>query len=182
MNIRKSVAPAALALALAPFAALAQATCEPPIDPATPVDTSAPEVADDPHDPVDPNTPVDPRDVRDPVDPAHPWSPPEQGQDPTAGVPPAPIPTGDPAIDTDAVTGDAVRRGAEGEHVTIRSHEPDSVTGEYRIDFDALDVDADGFISREEARVNDELTAEFHVADDDGDGRLSRGELSGWMR
>src|SRR5690554_1724247 len=170
----------ALAVALAPFAVPAQPPHEPPVDPATPVDT-APPTFPDPMDPADPTTPVDPRDVDDPVDPAHPWTPPETGQDPTADVPPAPVPTTDTTTDQQReVTGDTVRRGADGRQVNISSNAPDSVMGDYRVDFDALDADGDGYISREEAQVNDVLTAEFHVADSDGDGRLTREELSGW--
>lgn len=183
MKQRKFPSPTALALAAAllPFAAAAQSTYEPPVDPVTPVDTEPPEFQD-PLDPADPNAPIDPRDVQDPIDPAHQWTPPEAGQDPTSDVPPAPVPTGDTATPPPTVTGDAQRRGPENQPVTIRSHAPDSVVGEYRIDFDALDTDGDGYISREEARVNEVLTAEFHVLDTNGDGRLSREEAASWSR
>ena len=185
MKTRKMPLPLALALgaALAPFAVMAQTAPEPPVDPATPADTAPPASTSNLDDPIDRNVPVDPRDVRDPVDPAHPWTPPEQSQDPIADAPPAPVSTGDPEPDpAHAITGDAVRRGAQDQAVTIRSHEPDSVVGQYQVDFDTLDTSADGVIDRNEAMVNEELTAEFHVADSDGDGRLTVEELSGWMR
>ena len=166
-----SITALALAASLLPFAAMAQSSNEPPVDPPTPVDTAPPAVPADPVDPVNP------------VDPAHPWTPPEASQDPTAGVRPAPVPTGEPVADPPAVvTGDAVRRGTEGQPVTITSHEPDSVSGGYDVNFDAMDSNGDGYISRDEARGNDDLTAEFHVADSNGDGRLSREELAGWLR
>ena len=183
MKSLKLPSPTALALAasLLPFAAMAQSSNEPPVDPPTPVDTAPPTVPADPADPVNP------------IDPAHPWTPPEASQDPTAGIPPAPIPTGEPMADdsrTDAplagpppaVTGDAVRRGAQDQPVTITSHAPDSVVGEYQVDFDTLDSNGDGYVTRDEARGNEALTAEFHVADSNGDGRLSREDLSGWLR
>lgn len=183
MKPRKFPSPTALALAAAllPFAAVAQSTLEPPVDPATPVDGDPP-TFHEPLDPTNPDAPIDPRDVRDPVDPAHPWTPPETSQDPTSAVPPAEVPTGDSSAPAPTVTGDAHRRGVEDQPVTIRSHEPDSVVGEYRIDFDALDADGDGFVSREEAQANDVLSAEFHVLDSDGDGRLSREEAASWTR
>ena len=183
MKQRKFPSPTALALAasLLPFAVGAQSQLEPPVDPATPVDT-APPTFPEPLDQTDPHPPIDPRVADDPIDPAHPWTPPETSQDPTSEVPRAPVPTGDATVPPPPATGDALRRGPENQPVTVRSHEPDSVVGEYRIDFDALDTDGDGYISREEARANEALTAEFHVLDSNGDGRLSREEASGWIR
>lgn len=166
-----SITALALAASLLPFAAMAQSPNEPPVDPPTPLDSEPPTVPADPMDPVNP------------IDPAHPWTPPEAGQDPTAGVRTAPLPLADPVGDPPpAVTGDAVRRGTEDQPVTITSHEPDSVKGEYQVDFDTLDGNGDGYVTRDEARGNEALTAEFHVADSNGDGRLSREELSGWAR
>lgn len=56
------------------------------------------------------------------------------------------------------------------------------MVGDYRIDLDALDTDGDGYISRREARANENLSAEFNAVDANRDGRLSRAELSGWLR
>ncbi|MCD7098185.1 EF-hand domain-containing protein [Stenotrophomonas sp. MMGLT7] len=66
--------------------------------------------------------------------------------------------------------------------VTVRSIQPDSVIGDYRIDFDALDSDGDGFISRAEAQANPSLAAEFDALDTARSGRLSREQLAGWLR
>jgi len=66
--------------------------------------------------------------------------------------------------------------------VTVRSIQPDSVIGNYRIDFAALDVDGDGFISREEAQANPALADEFNALDTARRGKLSREQLAGWLR
>ena len=65
----------------------------------------------------------------------------------------------------------------------IRSFEPTTfLSNEYSTDFDALDSDGDGFISRREAAAHERLSEEFRGVDADGDGRLSRDELRGWIR
>ncbi|WP_250064609.1 EF-hand domain-containing protein [Stenotrophomonas mori] len=66
--------------------------------------------------------------------------------------------------------------------VTVRSIQPDSVLGDYRIDFDALDTDGDGFISRAEAQANPALADEFNALDTARRGKLSREQLAGWLR
>ncbi len=66
--------------------------------------------------------------------------------------------------------------------VTVRSVQPDSVIGDYRIDFTALDVDGDGFISREEAQANPALADEFNALDSHRRGRLTREQLAGWLK
>lgn len=66
--------------------------------------------------------------------------------------------------------------------VTVRSIQPDSVIGNYRIDFAAMDVDADGFISRAEAQANPALADEFNALDTARRGKLSREQLAGWLR
>ena len=63
----------------------------------------------------------------------------------------------------------------------VKSVPPDSVVGEYKIDFAAMDTNGDGRISRAEARSNQTLTDEFRAVDNDHDGRLSKEELAGWM-
>lgn len=66
--------------------------------------------------------------------------------------------------------------------VTVRSIQPDSVIGNYRIDFAAMDVNGDGFISREEAQANPALADEFNALDTARRGKLSREQLAGWLR
>lgn len=65
--------------------------------------------------------------------------------------------------------------------VTVRSIQPDRVAGSYRIDFEALDTDHDGYISRSEAQANPSLADEFDALDTTRSGRLSRAQLAGWL-
>ncbi len=65
--------------------------------------------------------------------------------------------------------------------VTVRSLEPSSVVGQYRIHFAALDVNGDGFISREEAQANPALADEFNSLDRRHRGKLDRSDLAGWL-
>ena len=65
--------------------------------------------------------------------------------------------------------------------VTVRSLEPSAVVGQYRIHFAALDVDGDGFISREEAQANPALADEFSALDLKRRGKLDRADLAGWL-
>jgi hypothetical protein len=65
--------------------------------------------------------------------------------------------------------------------VTVRSVRPDSVAGQYRIAFESLDVDGDGFINREEAQANPALADEFTSLDTLHRGKLDRSQLRGWL-
>ncbi len=70
-----------------------------------------------------------------------------------------------------------------GQRVIIRSFEPSTaLSSEYTIDFEALDADGDGMISRSEAAAHERLAEEFRGVDVDADGLLSREELRGWIR
>lgn len=66
--------------------------------------------------------------------------------------------------------------------VTVRSVQADNVVGNYRIDFAAMDVNGDGFISREEAQANPALADEFNALDSARRGKLSREQLAGWLK
>ncbi|MFX7784963.1 hypothetical protein ABTJ92_22335, partial [Acinetobacter baumannii] len=59
--------------------------------------------------------------------------------------------------------------------------EPSSVVGQYRIHFTVLDVNGDGFISREEAQANPALTDEFNALDVKRRGKLDRADRAGWL-
>ena len=79
-------------------------------------------------------------------------------------------------------SGMVVIAGDHDERAIVRSFEPDSVVGDYRIDFEALDANADDLLDRSEAKANPTLDAEFRAVDANNDGRLDRTELSGWIR
>ncbi|MCD9047267.1 MULTISPECIES: hypothetical protein [unclassified Luteimonas] len=69
------------------------------------------------------------------------------------------------------------------QQVIVRSYEPDAVLrDQYRVDFDALDSNGDGYLDRREAAAHPTLAAEFAGVDTDADGRLGREELRGWIR
>lgn len=71
----------------------------------------------------------------------------------------------------------------DGQQIIVQSYEPRQVASDrYRIEFEALDADADGRISRAEARAHPALDAEFNAIDVNRDGHLSREELAGWLR
>ncbi|APP76697.1 hypothetical protein BJD12_17340 [Xanthomonas vesicatoria ATCC 35937] len=65
--------------------------------------------------------------------------------------------------------------------VIVRSIQPSSVVGSYRIDFQAMDVDGDGRISRAEAQANPALADEFDALDTRHSGYLTREQLAGWL-
>lgn len=85
-------------------------------------------------------------------------------------------------LDAGRVSGSVEIAQPAGEaQVTVRSLEPSSVVGQYRIHFAALDVNGDGFISREEAQANPALADEFNSLDRRHRGKLDRTDLAGWL-
>lgn len=70
---------------------------------------------------------------------------------------------------------------ALGASVTVTSIPGDSISSNYRIDFEAMDANGDGNITRTEARGNEDLMREFHVVDTNRNGRLTREEMKGWL-
>ena len=66
--------------------------------------------------------------------------------------------------------------------VVVRSIQPDNVAGNYHIDFNALDADGDGLISRDEAQANPALADEFDSLDTTRRGKLNREQLAGWLQ
>jgi hypothetical protein len=78
-------------------------------------------------------------------------------------------------LDAGRVSGSVeIARPAGEAQVTVRSLEPSSV-------FAALDVNSDGFISREEAQANPALADEFNALDVKRRGKLDRADLAGWL-
>lgn len=65
--------------------------------------------------------------------------------------------------------------------VIVRSIQPNSVVGSYRIDFQAMDTDGDGSISRAEAQANPALADEFDALDTRHSGHLTPEQLAGWL-
>lgn len=53
--------------------------------------------------------------------------------------------------------------------------------GRYHIDTNVLDVNHDGFLSREEASANIALNNQFATIDANADGRIATDELRGWI-
>ena len=76
--------------------------------------------------------------------------------------PPAPEPVAAPM---QRQSGMAVLQGDHDERVVVRSYEPDSVVGEYRIDFEAMDANGDGVLDRREAATNPTLEGEFRITE-----------------
>ena len=94
----------------------------------------------------------------------------------------APLDNSEQALATGAVTHRVQLPAEPGQAtVVVRSIQPDSVAGNYRIDFNALDVDGDGFISRDEAQANPALADEFNALDSARRGKLAREQLAGWL-
>ena len=96
---------------------------------------------------------------------------------------PLPVPEHTPAsAPMQRQTGMKVIHGSHDERTIVRGFEPDSIVGDYRIDFVALDLDGNELIDRSEAKAQPTLDAEFRAVDSNNDGLLDRAELSGWMR
>ena len=66
--------------------------------------------------------------------------------------------------------------------VTVTSEEPNSIKGDYHINFAKLDRNHDGYISRDEAKADPTLEREFAAVDTKHAGRLSKAQLEGWMQ
>ena len=83
---------------------------------------------------------------------------------------------------TDAAAACAATAGCTG--VRVRSHAPDSISSNYKVDWSALDKNGDGNVSRSEVRAsgNEDLMREFHVVDGNHNGRLSKEEMKGWLQ
>lgn len=69
-----------------------------------------------------------------------------------------------------------------GQRIIVRSLAPDSLVGGDRLDFNRLDADGDGTVSRSEAAADRELGRHFDGLDLDRNGRLDREELVDWIQ
>jgi hypothetical protein len=65
--------------------------------------------------------------------------------------------------------------------VSVTSHPGNSVSSNYHVDFDAMDANHDGNITRAEASGNADLMREFHVVDANHNRRLTKEEMKGWL-
>lgn len=79
-------------------------------------------------------------------------------------------------------TGMVVLEREGGQRVIVRSLAPDSLVGGDRLDFNRLDADGDGTVSRSEAAADRELGRHFDGLDLDRNGRLDREELVDWIQ
>lgn len=64
---------------------------------------------------------------------------------------------------------------------TVTSHPGNSISPNYHVDFDAMDSNHDGNISRAEAKGNPDLMREWRVVDTNHNGRLTKVEMKGWL-
>ena len=79
-------------------------------------------------------------------------------------------------------TGMVVLEREGGQRIIVRSLAPDSLVSGDRLDFNRLDADGDGTVSRSEAAADRELGRHFDGLDLDRNGRLDREELVDWIQ
>jgi len=79
---------------------------------------------------------------------------------------------------TDTTSGAAA---GESGQASVTSHPGNSISSNYHVDFDAMDANHDGSVSRAEAKGNPDLMREFRVVDSNHNGRLSKEEMKGWL-
>jgi hypothetical protein len=80
-----------------------------------------------------------------------------------------------------AMRGQSLSFSRDNVTVTITSSPGNSIVGDSKIDFDAMDTNHNGWLSLGEASSNATLAAEFEAVDNDHDRKLTREELKGWM-
>ena len=90
-----------------------------------------------------------------------------------AATPPQVVVPASPRSDRPAVVGN--------DNVTFSDSPGNSISPNYRIDFEAMDSNGDGVIARSEGLGNADLMREFHVVDLDHNGRLTKVELKDWI-
>ena len=80
-----------------------------------------------------------------------------------------------------AATGHAVTQDATGRTVFVTSQRPAPLPRDYRAEFDALDGNGDGSLSRSEAGADKYLARTFDTYDSDRNDRLSFEETRRWL-
>ena len=80
-----------------------------------------------------------------------------------------------------STTGSTALQDSEGNTVTITSHRPAPPARDHRAQFDMIDSDRDGTVSRREATVDKYLVRAFATLDGDGNGRLGYEEMLRWL-
>ncbi|HVR81069.1 MAG TPA: hypothetical protein VHF02_03115 [Luteimonas sp.] len=112
-----------------------------------------------------------------PMPPMPPMPPPADAPMPPADAPPPPMPPPPPGAPMPPMPMPPPPPGAP----DVTSHPGNSISSNYHVDFDAMDSNHDGNISRAEARGNADLMREFHVPDANHNGRLTKEEMKGWL-
>ena len=101
----------------------------------------------------------------------------------TQAMPELPVGIRTQALAAGEQTGRVEIAVAEGDTpISVRSVQAHSVDGRaYRIAFAALDINADGFIDRDEAAAHPALNDEFKALDVQRRSKLDRADLAGWL-
>lgn len=86
-----------------------------------------------------------------------------------------------PASNDTVATGHALTQDATGRTVLVTSQQPTPLPHDYRAEFDVLDSDGDGSISRSEAGADKNLARTFATYDSDRNDRLSFEETRRWL-
>src|SRR5688500_4861752 len=96
-------------------------------------------------------------------------------------APTYPAPTYPVPANAGSTTGTAVLNDAVGNTTTVTSHHPVPPPRDHRAEFDRIDTDRDGNVSRGEAGVDKYLARAFPMLDGDRSGRLNFGEMQPWL-
>ncbi|MET0892182.1 MAG: hypothetical protein ABWY01_01280 [Pseudoxanthomonas sp.] len=86
-----------------------------------------------------------------------------------------------PAPAAPVATGHAVTEDPTGRPVAVTSHLPAPQAHDYRAEFDAMDSNGDGGLSRGEADADKYLARAFATYDNDGNDSLSFEEARRWL-
>ena len=141
-------------------------------NPATPAVPATPAT---PASPATPTTLATPAVRATPAVPATPATP----ATPTGTLPPRTVTAEAPGAST--VTGQTSLTDGAGNQVTVTSSKPTPPPRDHRAEFNALDRDGNGSISRREAAADKYMVRTFRALDSDGDGALNYDEALRWL-